>query len=65
MAAIELGDGGYRGEMGWRVHEHARARGVWLRPLGDTVYVCPPLTTADDDLDLLFEVLDAAVRSVA
>ena len=28
---------GYLGEIGWRVFEEARARGAYLRPLGNTV----------------------------
>ena len=33
---------GYLGGVGWRVYEEARRRGAYLRPLGSTVYVCPP-----------------------
>ena len=60
--AIDLrGDGGYLGGGGWRVFDEALARGVYLRPLGDTVYVAPPLNIDDA---VLSELLDVVVDSV-
>lgn len=56
-------DMGYLGRLGWRVYEEARKRGVYLRPLGDTVYVCPPLTISEPDLDELLGVVDESVRA--
>jgi adenosylmethionine---8-amino-7-oxononanoate aminotransferase len=66
IGAADLKDetGGYLGEIGWRVYEEARARGAYLRPLGSTVYVCPPLTIPDPDLDRLLCILEESVRSV-
>lgn len=55
------GDGGYLGDSGWRVYDEAKKRGAYLRPLGDTVYVCPPLNIGDDDLDLLLQILEESV----
>ena len=70
IGAVDLrpdagGASGYLGARGWRVFEHARRRGVYLRPLGDTVYVCPPLTIGAGDLDTLLEVMCDGVRAVA
>jgi adenosylmethionine-8-amino-7-oxononanoate aminotransferase len=45
------------------VYEEARKRGAYLRPLGDTIYVCPPLTISDGDLDELLAIVDASVRA--
>jgi adenosylmethionine-8-amino-7-oxononanoate aminotransferase len=53
----------YLGQTGWRVYEEARKRGAYLRPLGDTVYVCPPLVIGDRDLDDLLQILEESVRS--
>ena len=53
----------YLGALGWRVYEEARRRGAYLRPLGDTVYVCPPLVIDDRDLDDLLQILEDSVRS--
>lgn len=62
VGAADLGRGeGYEGVLGWKVYEEARARGAYLRPLGDTVYVCPPLTISDGELDELLDVVRASV----
>jgi adenosylmethionine-8-amino-7-oxononanoate aminotransferase len=44
---------GYLARAGWNVFDAARKRGVYLRPLGDVVYVTPPLNISDADLDEL------------
>ena len=56
------GASGYLGEVGWRVYEEAKKRGAYLRPLGDTVYLCPPLNIADDELDQLLGIFEESVR---
>jgi adenosylmethionine-8-amino-7-oxononanoate aminotransferase len=62
IGAIDLGDSGYLADAGWRVYAEARARGAYVRPLGDTVYVAPPLTI---DLATLDELLEIVGESVA
>ena len=52
---------GYLGAVGWRVYEEARKRGAYLRPLGSTVYVCPPLTIDADELARLLAILEESV----
>lgn len=54
---------GYLGQTGWRVYDEARKRGVYLRPLGDVVYVAPPLTIPDDTLERLLGVVAESVRA--
>jgi adenosylmethionine-8-amino-7-oxononanoate aminotransferase len=63
VGAADLADptAGYLGGIGWRVYEEARKRGAYLRPLGSTVYVCPPLTISERDLDTLLTALDESV----
>jgi adenosylmethionine---8-amino-7-oxononanoate aminotransferase len=62
--ALDLApSGSYLGRAGWRVYEEARERGAYLRPLGDTVYVAPPLNIPDEDLDLLLGIVDESVRA--
>lgn len=64
IGALDLDAGrGYLGRIGWRVYEEARERGVYLRPLGDVVYVAPPLTIPDDTLDRLLQVVAESVRA--
>jgi adenosylmethionine-8-amino-7-oxononanoate aminotransferase len=62
-AADLAGGGGYLGAAGWRVFAEARARGAYLRPLGDTIYVCPPLTIEDSDLAALLAIVKESVRA--
>jgi adenosylmethionine-8-amino-7-oxononanoate aminotransferase len=63
IGAADLeGAGGYLGQVGWRVYEEARKRGAYLRPLGNTVYVCPPLVIGEHDLDDLLQILEESVR---
>jgi adenosylmethionine-8-amino-7-oxononanoate aminotransferase len=46
---------------GWQVCREALRHGVWIRPLGDVLYVAPPLAIATDELDFLMDTLAAAV----
>ena len=48
----------------WRVCREALARGVWLRPLADVLYVMPPLAISIEELDLLMNTLAAAIDAV-
>jgi adenosylmethionine-8-amino-7-oxononanoate aminotransferase len=61
VGAVDLGDGGYGGAMGPRFTEAALRHGLYLRPLGDTAYVCPPLNIPPADLDALCDGFVAAV----
>lgn len=65
VGAADLGTGRYGGRAGWAVYDEALARGAYLRPLGDTVYVTPPLNIGDADLELLLDVLFEATRAAA
>jgi adenosylmethionine-8-amino-7-oxononanoate aminotransferase len=65
IGAVDLGDVGYGGTgIGHRVADAMRARGVFVRPLGDTVYVCPPLNVASDVLETVLDVLEESIASV-
>ncbi|HEX8791204.1 MAG TPA: adenosylmethionine--8-amino-7-oxononanoate transaminase [Polyangiaceae bacterium] len=65
IGAADLDDErqGYLGGVGWRVYDEARARGAYMRPLGSTVYVCPPLVIEEADLDRLLAILEESVRA--
>ena len=65
VGALDLGTGGYLANAGWRVFEAARRRGVYLRPLGDTVYIAPALNITDEALQELLDVVEECVREVA
>ncbi len=60
--AVDLAAGGdYLGRAGWRVYEEARKRGAYLRPLGDVVYIAPPLNIPDEDLDELLTIVRESI----
>jgi adenosylmethionine-8-amino-7-oxononanoate aminotransferase len=62
-AADLASDSHYLSDAGWRVYAEARKRGAYLRPLGDTVYVCPPLNIGDEELETLLGILEESVRA--
>jgi adenosylmethionine---8-amino-7-oxononanoate aminotransferase len=61
---LAVGEVGYLGEIGWRVYEEARRRGAYLRPLGNVIYVAPPLNIPLDDLDELLAIVRESVQTV-
>jgi len=64
IGALDLSKGaGYLGDLGWRVYAEARKRGAYLRPLGDVVYVAPPLTIPDADLEELLGIVEESVKA--
>jgi adenosylmethionine-8-amino-7-oxononanoate aminotransferase len=65
IGALDLeGDQGYLARAGWRVYEEALRRGAYLRPLGNTVYVTPPLNIDPTTLAELLGILHESVASV-
>lgn len=65
VGAVDLGGGGYLARGGWRVYEAARRRGLYLRPMGDTVYIAPALTISDEALEELLSGVEASLQEVA
>ena len=62
IGALELpGSEGYLGTLGKVVYDHALSLGAYLRPLGDTIYVAPPINISDEDLAELLEIVGQAV----
>ncbi len=65
VAAVDIkGPAGYHAPLGQRVHALARRKGLWLRPLGNTVYITPPLNTPDPDLDFLLATLEETLDEI-
>ncbi len=64
IAAVDLGGAGYLGDVGWRVYDEALRRGAYLRPLGSTIYVTPPLNIPMDELRALLEIVELSVHAV-
>jgi len=69
VAAVDLREADGRAldparRTGYRVYREAVRRGVLLRPLGDTLYLCPPLNTVSPDIDQMIAVLTGSVDAV-
>jgi adenosylmethionine-8-amino-7-oxononanoate aminotransferase len=62
IGALDLGQQNYLERAGWRVFDEALKRGAYLRPLGNTVYVAPPLNIADEELELLLGIFEESLR---
>ena len=60
VLALELTarDAGYLSDVGLALRRFALERGIFLRPLGNTVYVLPPYCATDDDLARVYDVID-------
>lgn len=61
IAAFDLaagGGAGYLAPVGRQLAEYALSQGVLLRPLGDACYVLPPYCTTDDELALVYGVVE-------
>lgn len=47
---------------GQQVCDHARTRGVWLRPLGDVIVLMPPLSVTLDELDRIATAAEQGIE---
>jgi adenosylmethionine-8-amino-7-oxononanoate aminotransferase len=48
---------------GGKVQTWGRAHGLMLRPLGNTVYVCPPLTLSPEEVQFMLSGLESVCRA--
>jgi len=69
VAAVDLvGPGGAAlnsaDRTGYRVYQAAVERGAFLRNLGDTMYLFPPLIASEDELDQMVRILGEAIEAV-
>jgi adenosylmethionine---8-amino-7-oxononanoate aminotransferase len=53
-----------RRRTGYQIYREAVRRGALLRPLGDTMYLFPPLTTTAEELDEMAAVLAGSLDAV-
>jgi adenosylmethionine-8-amino-7-oxononanoate aminotransferase len=65
VGAVDLGgSSNYLDRMGWAVYEEALRRGAYLRPLGNVVYLAPPLNIEDGELERLLGIAHESVQAV-
>jgi adenosylmethionine---8-amino-7-oxononanoate aminotransferase len=63
MVGIDLGDHDDSLRMGHRVTVEARRRGAFIRPLGNTVVLMPPLSISEDELRELVAIAGESVAA--
>jgi adenosylmethionine---8-amino-7-oxononanoate aminotransferase len=63
MVGIDLGDHDDSLRMGHRVTVEARKRGAFIRPLGNTVVLMPPLSISEDELRELVAIATSSIRA--
>ncbi|HEY0680677.1 MAG TPA: adenosylmethionine--8-amino-7-oxononanoate transaminase [Chitinophagaceae bacterium] len=61
---IETGVDGYLNNIGTIVHRKALEKGVLIRPLGNTVYLMPPYCSSDNELEIIYNVIEHIIRSI-
>jgi len=69
VAAVDVRDADGRGldprrRTGWHVYREAVRRGALLRPLGDTMYLFPPLTATQGELDEMVAILGDSLDAI-
>jgi adenosylmethionine-8-amino-7-oxononanoate aminotransferase len=64
VASAAPAQSGYLAEQGWRVYDEALKRGAYLRPIGNIVYIAPPLNIPEPDLDELLGILEESLNAV-
>uniref|UniRef100_E6VFH0 Adenosylmethionine-8-amino-7-oxononanoate aminotransferase n=1 Tax=Rhodopseudomonas palustris (strain DX-1) TaxID=652103 RepID=E6VFH0_RHOPX len=62
IAAVDLqvGDSGYLADVGPRLYAYFIARGLLVRPLGNTIYLMPPYCSTAAEIDAVYEAIAAA-----
>ncbi|ATQ66775.1 MULTISPECIES: adenosylmethionine--8-amino-7-oxononanoate transaminase [Methylosinus] len=67
IAALDLrvADSGYLATIGPTLHEFFVARGLLLRPLGNTIYVLPPYCVEGHELDAIYDAIAEAADRYA
>ena len=63
MAAIDvqIGAKSYLNPIGKRIQRHCLEQGVYLRPLGNVVYLLPPLSISDAQLECCYSAIASAL----
>jgi adenosylmethionine---8-amino-7-oxononanoate aminotransferase len=59
IAALDIvaSDAGYMANIGPRLYQRFLARGLLVRPLGNTIYIMPPYCSTAGELDLVYEAI--------
>jgi adenosylmethionine-8-amino-7-oxononanoate aminotransferase len=60
IAALDVvtSDAGYLANIGPALYQRFLARGLLVRPLGNTIYIMPPYCSTESELDLVYEAIE-------
>jgi adenosylmethionine---8-amino-7-oxononanoate aminotransferase len=61
---VETGEASYLNPVGKQIQRHCLASGVYLRPLGNVVYLLPPLGISNQQLEHCYGALQQALNSL-
>ncbi|GAC1553849.1 MAG: hypothetical protein NVS2B5_12920 [Beijerinckiaceae bacterium] len=66
IAALDItaSDAGYMADIGPRLYQSFLARGLLVRPLGNTIYIMPPYCCGASELDLVYGAIDDTASKI-
>jgi len=62
---IAVNDAGYMANIGPALYQRFMARGLLVRPLGNTIYLMPPYCTTAGELDLVYEAIGEIADAIS
>jgi adenosylmethionine-8-amino-7-oxononanoate aminotransferase len=62
---LKVPDAGYLADVALHLSQFFQARGLLLRPLGNTIYVLPPYCVTAQELDLVYDAIQEAAEKFA
>ena len=62
---VNAGENSYLNPVGKQIQRHCLDLGVYLRPLGNVVYLLPPLGISDSQLQRCYAALEQAIDALA
>ncbi len=64
IAAIELEGFDPKDRIGLKIHQQCMKQGVLIRPLGSVIYVMTPYVITSEELHIVFDAIERAIRSI-
>lgn len=62
---ITIGEDGYLNELSKHITEYAMQNNVYLRPLGNSVYIMPPYCITNNELEAVYKTIEMIIEKVA
>jgi adenosylmethionine-8-amino-7-oxononanoate aminotransferase len=61
---VDAGEASYLNPIGLQIQRHCMEQGVYLRPLGNVVYLLPPLSISDQQLERCYGAISSAITAL-